>query len=265
VSRIERFESIAERIVEGTFAKLFAGRLSPIEVATHLARAMEDGQVRSPAGVPRAPTHYRIYLHPTVSAALAREQPGLEEELADQVRSMAAGVGLAVPQRPRVRILVDQTLGTHDVRVEADDAPDERPGVDSTQEMAPGGVVDSGPERPVGRPFLILPGRRHINLLGPVVSIGRALDNDVIVEDPRVSRQHAQLRWRYNRYVLYDLGSRGGTRINGYQVEECVLHSGDVISLGGVAAIYGEDPPTPVLLPDEGDTPPLADRAGDLD
>lgn len=265
MSRIERFESIAERIVEGTFARLFAGRLSPIEVATHLARAMEDGQVRSPEGVPCAPTHYRIYLHPDIVDDLTREQPGLEEELAGQVGSMAAFAGLSAPRRPRVRILADQKLEPHDVRVEADDIPDQYPGVDSTQEIEAGGDDAAGPGPPVGRPFLILPKRRHLNLLGPVVSIGRGLDNDVIIEDPRVSRQHAQLRWRYNRYVLYDLGSHGGTRINSYQIEECVLHSGDVISLGGVEVIYGEDPPTPVLIPGEGDTPPLADRAENPD
>ena len=110
---------------------------------------------------------------------------------------------------------------------------------------------------PLGRPFLILDGRRHVNLLQPVVSVGRALDNDIILEDPRVSRHHAQLRRRYGRYVLYDLGSSGGTQINGYPVEECVLHSGDIISFTGVQIIYGEDPPTPISLPGSGDTPPL--------
>ena len=45
---------------------------------------------------------------------------------------------------------------------------------------------------------------------------------------------------------LYDLDSAGGTSINGYPVEECVLHCGDVISFAGVSVIYGEDPPTPV-------------------
>jgi pSer/pThr/pTyr-binding forkhead associated (FHA) protein len=117
--------------------------------------------------------------------------------------------------------------------------------------------------RPSGRPFLILEGKRHINLAEPAVSIGRALDNDVIIEDPRVSRHHAQLRQRYGHYVLYDLDSAGGTRINGYPIEECVLHSGDVISLAGVEIIYGEDPPTPVPLPSDEDTPSLTEAEGD--
>ena len=111
-------------------------------------------------------------------------------------------------------------------------------------------------EGPRGRPFLVLEGQRHVNLNQPTISIGRALDNDVIIDEPRVSRHHAQLRHRYGHYVLYDLDSSGGTRINDYPVEECVLHSGDVISFAGVEVVYGEDPPTPIPLPEE-ETPVL--------
>ena len=50
MSKIARFEALAERLVEGTFARLFAGRLRPLEVATHLTRALEDDQVLSPDG-----------------------------------------------------------------------------------------------------------------------------------------------------------------------------------------------------------------------
>ncbi|MFW6115647.1 MAG: FHA domain-containing protein, partial [Chloroflexota bacterium] len=66
-----------------------------------------------------------------------------------------------------------------------------------------------------------------------------------------------QLRHRYGHYVLYDLDSSGGTRINDYPVEECVLHSGDVISFAGVEVVYGEDPPTPIPLPTDADTQAL--------
>jgi pSer/pThr/pTyr-binding forkhead associated (FHA) protein len=131
--------------------------------------------------------------------------------------------------------------------------------MERTHEMAVTTATERAvvPAAPPGRPFLILEGRRHVDLLQPTVSIGRALDNDIIVEDSRVSRHHAQLRRRFDRFVLYDLGSRGGTEINGYPVEECVLHAGDVISLAGVEVIYGEDLPPTVPMPDKGDTPVL--------
>lgn len=72
------------------------------------------------------------------------------------------------------------------------------------------------------------------------MTIGRRIDNDIVIESPSISRRHAQIRWRYGRFVIYDLGSRGGTKVNGERVTESVLHNGDVISLSQVPLIYGE-------------------------
>ena len=263
MNKIARFEALAERLVEGTFARLFAGRLSPLEVATHLTRAMEDYQAPSPEGASQAPTHYWVYLHPDDCDALAAERPTLEAELARHVAELAVQAGLVLEVTPVIHVLAGEGMMAHQVRVEARWMPEEVAEVaevESTRDMETGEVDDRAAATiaPPGRPFLILEGHRHVNLLQPVVSIGRALGNDVIIEDQRISRRHAQLRQRYGRYVLYDLGSSGGTRINGYPVEECVLHSGDVISFAGVQVIYGEDPPTPISLSGVEDTPPLA-------
>ncbi len=263
MNKIERFEALAERLVEGTFVRLFAGRLRPLEVVTHLVRAMEDHQTLSPDGAPQAPTHYWVYLHPDDCAALAAERQTLEVELARDVTELAAQAGLALQVVPSVRVLPDENVAAHQVRVDArwmSEEADDGALVESTREMEPG--EDEAREEsaaiPPGRPFLIVQGQRHVNLVHPVVSVGRSLDNGIILDDSRVSRHHAQLRRRYGHYVLYDLASSGGTQINGYPIEECVLHSGDVISFAGVQVIYGEDPPTPIPLPDSDDTPTLA-------
>jgi hypothetical protein len=272
MSKIARFEALAERLVEGTFARLFAGQLSPLEVATHLTRAMEDYQVVSPDGAPQAPTHYWVYLHPTDCDALAITQPALETEMAHHVAGLASQASLELPVTPVVHVLPDPAMAVHEVRVEARWLPQETPPMEKTREIAAeSGQMSAGTEEkaeaeaeaetenivPPGRPFLILDGRRHMNLLKATLSIGRALDNTIIIEDPRVSRHHAQLRRRYGRYVLYDLGSSGGTQINGYPIEECVLHAGDVISFAGVQVVYSEDPPTPIPIPGIEDTPAL--------
>jgi hypothetical protein len=263
MNKITRFEALAERLVEGTFARLFAGRLSPLEVVTHLARAMEDHQLLSPDDRPLAPTHYWVHLHPDDCEALAAEQEALEAELANHVTELADQAGLAMTTTPVVHLLAENSISPHGVHVDARWMPKEMgDGIDvtSTREMETDQEKTETEARsaPPGRPFLILEGHRHVNLLLPVLSIGRALDNHIILEDTRVSRYHAQLRRRYGHYVLYDLGSSGGTQINGYPVEECVLHSGDVICFAGVQVIYGEDPPTPFSLPHSEDTPPLA-------
>jgi hypothetical protein len=264
MSKIARFEALAERLVEGTFARLFAGQLSPLEVATHLTRAMEDYQIVSPDGTPQAPTHYWVYLHPSDCDALAIAQPALETEMAHHVADLAVQANLGLPIPPVVHVLPDPTMAIHQMRVEARWFPQETPPVEKTHEipaesepLEPETEVRAEGIAPPGRPFLILDGRRHVNLLQATISIGRALDNDIIIEDPRVSRHQAQLRRRYGRYVLYDLGSSGGTQINGYPIEECVLHAGDVISFAGIQVVYSEDPPTPIPLPGVEDTPAL--------
>ncbi len=103
--------------------------------------------------------------------------------------------------------------------------------------------------------FLVVEGVKVIPLTQPVVSIGRRVENTVVLDDPRVSRKHAQLRAIKGRYVLYDLDSTGGSFVNGVRVTQSLLYPGDVISLAGVNVVYGQKNPPP--RPDLKDTAPL--------
>jgi pSer/pThr/pTyr-binding forkhead associated (FHA) protein len=277
MNKIDQFENMAERLVEGTFARLFATRLSPLKVAAHLERAIEEQQVCIPGSVAQAPTHYWIYLNPrdyralTASGSPSQEDAEAEHALARQITELVSQADLALETPPVVRVEPDENVSPRDVHVEARWIPPESEEVEGTREMTRQETTadqlvheDTAPRELPGRPFLIAEGNRHVNLTQPVVSIGRALDNDVIIEDPRVSRHHAQLRRRYGHYVLHDLESTGGTKINGYPVEECMVHSGDVISFAGVEVIYGEDPPTPIPLPPDEDTPALTEAKSEM-
>jgi len=267
MNRIARFEALAEWLVEGTFARLFAGYLHPLEVATHLARAMEDHRVYAPDGTSLAPTHYWVYLHPQDFGLLIASRPSLAEDLVEHVADLAREAGLVLVGPPVVSVEPLTTVPPRSVRVEARWQSADGAVEGATREMTDeeqAAIQEAAQEEPRGRPFLIVGGERHVELTESVVGIGRALDNDIIIEDPRVSRHHAQLRRRYGRYILYDLGSSGGTTINGYPVEECVLQPGDVISFAGVEVIYGEDPHPTSPEAGEGDTSALeaGDRAG---
>ena len=121
-----------------------------------------------------------------------------------------------------------------------------------------GGIDDSNlPENA----FLIVEGVKVFPLALPVINIGRRLDNQLIIDDPRVSRNHAQLRTIKGRYVVFDLNSTGGTFVNGQRTSQSVLYPGDVISLAGVALIFGQDNPPP--RPDLKETAPLQAGASD--
>ena len=53
-----------------------------------------------------------------------------------------------------------------------------------------------------------------------------------MLEDPAVSRRHARLSFRDGRWILQDLGSRNGTRVNGVRVGRCEVRPGDLVELG---------------------------------
>ena len=78
--------------------------------------------------------------------------------------------------------------------------------------------------------------------------IGRAEDCDLVVDDTKVSRRHAEISMEAQRWFLADLGSRNGTFLNGERVggERKPLSTGDEIQLGAVAVLRFEDPATTV-------------------
>jgi pSer/pThr/pTyr-binding forkhead associated (FHA) protein len=103
--------------------------------------------------------------------------------------------------------------------------------------------------------YFLIEGVKVIQLTQAVINIGRRVENNLVLEDPRVSRNHAQLRAINGRYVLFDLNSTGGTFLNGTQTTQAVLHPGDVVSLGGVTLVYGQKNPPP--RPDLKETEPF--------
>ncbi|MCS7177794.1 MAG: FHA domain-containing protein [Anaerolineae bacterium] len=240
MNHIARFEALAEQWVEGTFARLFGGHIHPLEVAHHIARAMEDACLQATNGTLLAPTRYQIDLHPHDLDALRSRHPAPEAELARYVEDLARQAGMILRATPTIMLNPLPDLPLHSVRVQAFQEPANNEDTSVTSQME--GEIPLPSEPSFRYCFLIVGGQRHISLTAPTVNIGRALDNDIIIEHPRVSRHHAQLRRRYGRYVIYDLGSSGGTLVNGYPVQECVLRSGDVISLADFEIIYGEEP-----------------------
>ena len=73
------------------------------------------------------------------------------------------------------------------------------------------------------------------------MTLGRRSDCDIVLDSRSVSRRHAQLRWRFGRFIIYDLGSRAGTLVNEQPITEFALRPGDVIELAETSLIYGEE------------------------
>jgi pSer/pThr/pTyr-binding forkhead associated (FHA) protein len=93
--------------------------------------------------------------------------------------------------------------------------------------------------------FLIIEGTKAVPLNQSVITIGRHHDNMVVIDDPRVSRHHMELRAIQGRFILFDLGSSGGTYINGQRTSQAVVYPGDIISLAGVNLHFVRDVSAP--------------------
>jgi pSer/pThr/pTyr-binding forkhead associated (FHA) protein len=93
--------------------------------------------------------------------------------------------------------------------------------------------------------FFVIGGVKFYPLVKTIINIGRRLENDLVIDDPRVSRSHAQLRAIEGNYVLFDLSSTGGTFVNGSRVNQTIIYPNDTISLGGVTLIFHQDNPPP--------------------
>lgn len=89
---------------------------------------------------------------------------------------------------------------------------------------------------------------------GDVLRIGRSPDNDLVLDDPRVSRYHAQLSHRGDVLIVEDLGSTNGTLVNGRRISgPHVLQPTETIAIGSsVFSVEGFSAPVTVSLPPMG-------------
>ena len=75
-------------------------------------------------------------------------------------------------------------------------------------------------------------------LVGGVITIGRAPLNHIVIDNPAVSLQHAILMRVADSYRLKDLNSTNGTQINGVSITDTELKDGDKIRFGSVVAVF---------------------------
>jgi pSer/pThr/pTyr-binding forkhead associated (FHA) protein len=135
--------------------------------------------------------------------------------------------------KPVIRVVEDASLDKGGVSVRAKHTTAAE---HSTQSMQP--IRPEHNEQSAEAPQLIINGKKSIMLTEPFISIGRSDENQIVLEDPSVSRQHIQLRRRFGLYTLFDVNSKGGTYVNNVRVLEHQLQTGDVIRLGSTQIVF---------------------------
>lgn len=228
-----------QSMIEGGLARLFGNQESFPTLARQVVEAMQSDIQISPDGLLYAPTRLMLHACPDI-AALYRENPRLLDELAFQIQSAGEEAGLTFHTPLTIQVYAIQTYAPGEFTIQVDDQSQ----TGGSTAVLPATPTQRGSSIPASA-YLIINGTQIFNLDQTVVNIGRHSENHIIIEDLRVSRQHAQIRANKGRYVLFDLQSRGGTFVNNQPVHQIVLKPGDVISLGGVFLVFGQD------LPDE--------------
>ncbi len=91
---------------------------------------------------------------------------------------------------------------------------------------------------------------RTFELSEDKITIGRLPDNQIRLEDNAVSSHHAVLTRKGEDYLIRDLNSTNGTRVNGQRIVEMRLYHGDIVNLGHLQVQYFSRPQTaPQPLP----------------
>jgi len=74
--------------------------------------------------------------------------------------------------------------------------------------------------------------QRMMNLDHTPFTVGRKVDKDLVVADPRVSRDHAQITSENGQFCVVDQGSKHGTFVNGERVQRKTLERNDRVEFG---------------------------------
>ncbi len=266
MSFLRNLESKISNLVEGTFSRAFSSEVRPIEIARKLAREMEEHKSFSVSRT-YVPNEYRVFLSPRDRARLSEYEDALIGELSGYLLEHARRERLALVSRPVIEFHTDDRLRLGEFGIQTSvTQPDEPAGPAEGQLPAeeasapqpslplpppavagppPGGrtMVYSTAER-MAEPLeqsarvrhetavLVVDGKRMAVGEGGA-TVGRSRQCDIVVDDPNVSRRHAELRPRGGSWVLTDLGSTNGSRVNGRAASSpTVVKPGDEIELG---------------------------------
>jgi pSer/pThr/pTyr-binding forkhead associated (FHA) protein len=243
--QLNRIEQRLQYLIETSLPALIPLGNARRTLVREVVDAMQANLFTAADGTLFAPNVYTLILNPERLPDWQSSGDVLST-VAQHLYQAASEAGIRFINAPIFRLASDPALPVDDVRIVASINREEIS--DTAAVPAVAAEAETASVIPPNA-FLIVNGVQVYSLNQGVVNIGRRMDNQLIIDDPRVSRAHAQLRAIRGQYILFDLNSTGGTYVNGQRVSRYHLNPGDVISLAGVALIFGQDAVIP--RPDE--------------
>ena len=226
---LDRFEQRLDRVVNGAFARAFKAEVQPVEVAAALQREIDDRAAVVSKGRTVVPNVFLVDLSPHDHERLSVYRDALTGELAGMVTEYGTEQRYTFLGPVEISLDVDDELETGIFRVRSE---------------AKAGVIAA--PVPPGVPTSATTPTLHIGgtafpLTAPITRLGRGTDVDLRIDDPGVSRHHAQvaLRSASGPAEVSDLGSTNGTYVDGRTIAApTLLHDGAVITVGTTEIVY---------------------------
>jgi len=248
---LSQLESKLQSLFEDRLVSIIPGTTTKDQMAQKLAAAVKQNILEQDGRVV-APNVITLIVAP----ALAEQWRNIQiiDSLRNILDTALKETGLYFASQPVITIATNPSFSPEDVSVLASHNLES---MEETKNMASEKSTETDDNQTFpDNAFLIVEGVKVFPLKEGVVNIGRRLENQLVIDDPRISRNHAQLRAINGRFVLFDLNSTGGSFVNGQRINQTVLYPGDVISLAGLSLIFGQDNPPPKQSQgDTGDLP----------
>jgi len=206
-----------ENLVEGTFARVFKSGLRPIEIGRRLTRELDNNRSVDVRGRTIVPNAFTVRLSAEDLERFADIDDSLIRELCDAAREHARAEQYGFMGPVSVDLVEDPKVRTGEFRI------------DSRMKEGVGGV---------GAGSLILPNNDRYILGDRTVVLGRLPECELTLTDTNVSRRHAEIRPYQDGFVLVDLGSTNGCKVNGQRISQRVLADGDELSFGNTRMIF---------------------------
>jgi hypothetical protein len=242
VSVLRNLEEKLAGLVEGTFSRAFKSEVRPVEIARKLAREMDQHKVVSLSRT-YVPNEYTVWLSERDREQFSGYEDDLREELSAYLLEHARRERVALVSRPDIGFKTDERLRLGEFGIQArlvrpDDHGEGRAvrGEEGhTQVYSASGRISEQLAEPNvrrGRAQLRYEGRAIILGSNGAV-LGRSRDCDVVVDDENVSRKHAEVRPSGGAWIVRDLGSTNGVKVNGRKISGAQsLRPGDAIEMG---------------------------------
>lgn len=223
---LDRFERRLDRLVNGAFAKAFKAEVQPVEIAAALQRECDDRAAIVTRGRTMVPNAFTVELGPHDHERLAVYADPLGAELAAMVREHAEQQGYAFvgPVVVRLELAEDLETGLFRVRSEAVSRTPAQP--EQVPAPAPAPVAAA-----------LEAGGHTYALTRRVTVLGRGTEADLRLEDPGVSRRHAEIVLS-DPPRINDLGSTNGTLVDGAPVSSAELYDGARVGLGSTTLVF---------------------------